>query len=80
MFVWEMAIALRGYIGSGSKSMASFALLIVTKVTSTHEAHEVPGLYVADPSVFPLPPSVDPSLTIMAFSVIAARSILSHLA
>jgi choline dehydrogenase-like flavoprotein len=49
-------------------------------VASSHEAHEVPGLYVADPSVFPLPPSVDPSLTIMAFSVIAARNILSRLA
>ncbi len=44
-------------------------------VGSDHQAHEVAGLYVTDPSVFPLPPSVDPSLTIMAFSVIAARSI-----
>jgi len=44
-------------------------------VASTHEAHEVPGLYVADPSVFPMQPSVDPSLTIMAFSIIAARAI-----
>ncbi|WP_293323109.1 GMC family oxidoreductase [Parvibaculum sp.] len=48
-------------------------------VASTHEAHEVPGLYVADPSVFPLPPSVDPSLTIMAFSVVAARHIQNAL-
>ncbi len=49
-------------------------------VASSHEAHEVPGLFVADPSVFPRPPSLDPSLTIMAFSVIAARSVAQRLA
>lgn len=48
-------------------------------VSCTHEAHEVPGLFVADPSVFPRPPSVDPSLTIMAFSVIASRWVLRQL-
>ena len=48
-------------------------------VKSTHEAHEVPGLYVADPSVFPMQPSVDPSLTIMALSHVAARHILERL-
>lgn len=48
-------------------------------VGSSHEAHEVPNLFVADPSAFPLPPSVDPSLTIMAWSVIAARSIQQKL-
>ncbi len=47
-------------------------------VKSTHEAHEVPGLYVADPSVFPMQPSVDPSLTIMALSHIAAMNILER--
>ncbi len=49
-------------------------------VASNHEAHEVPGLFVSDPSVLPRPPSLDPSLTIMAFSVIAARSLLQRLA
>jgi choline dehydrogenase-like flavoprotein len=48
-------------------------------VKSTHEAHEVPGLYVADPSVFPMQPSVDPSMTIMALSHITARNILGRL-
>lgn len=48
-------------------------------VKSTHEAHEVPGLYVADPSVFPMQPSVDPAMTIMAFSHIAAKNILEKL-
>ncbi len=48
-------------------------------VACNHQAHEVPGLYVADPSVWPLPPSVDPSLTIMAYSVIAAEAIAEHL-
>jgi choline dehydrogenase-like flavoprotein len=48
-------------------------------VSPTHQAHEVPGLFVADPSVFPRPPSVDPSLTIMAFSVVASRNLLHWL-
>lgn len=48
-------------------------------VRSTHEAHEVPGLFVADPSAFPLPPSVDPSLGIMAWSYVAAGAVRTHL-
>ena len=48
-------------------------------VAGDHQAHEVPGLYVADPSVLPRPPSVDPSLPIMAFSVIAAEAIAGAL-
>ena len=48
-------------------------------VKSTHEAHEVPGLFVADPSAFPLPPSVDPSLGIMAWSYVAAEGVKAHL-
>ena len=48
-------------------------------VKSTHEAHDVPGLFVADPSAFPLPPSVDPSLTIMAWSYVAADAIKTYL-
>lgn len=47
-------------------------------VKSSHEAWEVPGLYVADPSVFPMQPSVDPSMTIMALSHIAAKNILER--
>lgn len=37
-----------------------------------HRVHGLDNVYVSDPSVFPTPPSVDPSLTIMAFSRIAA--------
>ncbi len=48
-------------------------------VASSHEAHEVPGLFVADPSVFPRGPSVDPSETIMAWSHVAAQSVLHQL-
>ncbi len=48
-------------------------------VASTHEAHDVPNLFVADPSVFPSGPSVDPSEIIMAFSVIAARHVQEKL-
>lgn len=45
-------------------------------VGSDHQAHEVPNLFVADPSVFPSGPSVDPSETIMAFAYVAAGNIL----
>ncbi len=37
-----------------------------------HRVHGTDNLFVADPSVFPSPPSVDPSVTIMAFSYVAA--------
>ncbi len=42
------------------------------------EAHEVRGLYVADPNVFPTAPSVDPSETIAAFSLILADRLLER--
>ena len=40
-----------------------------------HRVHGTDNLFVADPSVFPTAPSVDPSLTIMAFSAVAAQSV-----
>jgi choline dehydrogenase-like flavoprotein len=40
-----------------------------------HRVHGTTNLYVADPSVFPSAPSVDPSLTIMAFAYVAAEKI-----
>jgi choline dehydrogenase-like flavoprotein len=44
-----------------------------------HRVHGTDNLYVADPSVFPTAPSVDPSLSIMAFSFVAADTIQSAL-
>jgi choline dehydrogenase-like flavoprotein len=44
-----------------------------------HRVHGTDNLYVADPSVFPTAPSVDPSLTIMAFSCIAAEVLHARL-
>ncbi len=44
-----------------------------------HRVHRTEGLYVADPSVFPTPPSVDPSVTIMAFAYVAAEHIAAAL-
>ena len=44
-----------------------------------HRVHGTDNLYVADPSVFPTAPSVDPSLSIMAFSFVAADVIQSSL-
>eukprot|EP01032_Pedospumella_encystans_P012491 gene12491-14451_t len=47
-----------------------------TSVTdSSHRVHGIDNLFVADPSVFPTGPSVDPSVSIMAFSYIAAEHI-----
>jgi len=40
-----------------------------------HRVHLTDNLFVADPSVFPTAPSVDPSLTIMAFSCVAFESV-----
>ena len=37
-----------------------------------HRVHGTDNLYVADPSVFPTAPSVDPSISIMGFSFVAA--------
>lgn len=44
-------------------------------VDSTHRVHGTANLFVADSSVFPTSSSLDPSLTIMAFSYLAARQI-----
>jgi choline dehydrogenase-like flavoprotein len=44
-----------------------------------HRVHGTDNLYVSDPSVFPTAPSVDPSLSIMAFSFVAADIIHSSL-
>ena len=44
-------------------------------VDSTHRVHGFANLFVADSSVFPTAVSVDPSLTIMAFSYVAAHCI-----
>lgn len=48
-------------------------------VDSTHKVHEIDNLYVSDSSVFPTSSSLDPSLTIMAFSYIAANFIQKNL-
>ncbi|MBK7584216.1 MAG: GMC family oxidoreductase [Myxococcales bacterium] len=44
-----------------------------------HRVHGLDNLYVSDPSVFPSPPSVDPSLTILAFSYVAAAAVDAQL-
>lgn len=44
-------------------------------VDSRHKVHGIDNLFVADSSVFPNSTSLDPSLTIMAFSYIAAQHI-----
>jgi choline dehydrogenase-like flavoprotein len=40
-----------------------------------HRVHGTDNLFVADPSVFPTAPSVDPSVSIMAFSCVAAAHV-----
>lgn len=49
-------------------------------VDSSHRVHGFDNLFIADPSVFPTGPSVDPSLTIMAFSYVAAKHVKEGLA
>lgn len=44
-----------------------------------HKVHYTDNLFVSDPSVFPTAPSVDPSMTIMGFSAIAAGHVKSYL-
>lgn len=47
-------------------------------VDINHKVHGFSNLYVADSSVFPTSSALDPSLTIMAFSHIAARDIAAR--
>ena len=47
-------------------------------VDHEHRVHGFDNLFVADPSVFPSPPSVDPSLTILAFSRVAAAAVAAR--
>lgn len=44
-----------------------------------HRVHGFDNLFVSDPSVFPSPPSVDPSLSILAFSRVAAAAVAAAL-
>ena len=44
-----------------------------------HRVHSTDNLYVADGSVFPTGPSVDPSLSILAFSFVAADAVAQAL-
>ena len=46
-------------------------------VDSNHKVHGLSNVYVSDSSVFPTSSALDPSLTIMAFSYIAAKSIIA---
>jgi choline dehydrogenase-like flavoprotein len=44
-----------------------------------HEAHDVPGLFIADGSVLPAPPGVNPQLSIIAFAARAGERIAAKL-
>ena len=44
-------------------------------VGSDHRVHGMDNLYIADSSVFPDSTALDPSMTIMAFSYVAAKFI-----
>lgn len=48
-------------------------------VDCDHRVHGTANLFISDPSTFPTPPSVDPSLTIMAFSYVAAERVSQQL-
>lgn len=61
----------------GAARMGASALDSV--VGYDHRVHGIDNLFVADPSVFPSPPSVDPSLTILAFSRVATDAVAAAL-
>jgi choline dehydrogenase-like flavoprotein len=62
--------------GGGARMGESSASAVVD---FEHRVHGTDNLFVADPSVFPSPPSVDPSLTILAFSRVAADAVDARL-
>ncbi|HEV2873286.1 MAG TPA: GMC oxidoreductase, partial [Actinomycetota bacterium] len=45
-----------------------------------HQTHELPGLYVADASLFPTASGVNPMLSVMALAHRAARLLAARLA
>ncbi len=61
--------------GGGARMGASARDSVVDE---EHRVHGFDNLFVSDPSVFPSPPSVDPSLTILAFSRVAAAAVAAH--
>jgi choline dehydrogenase-like flavoprotein len=47
-------------------------------ISSRCESHDIPGLFIADASIFPTSISVDPSLSIMAFAAKTATHVLDR--
>lgn len=47
-------------------------------INSQCESHDIPGLFIADGSIFPTSVGVDPSLSIMAFAAKTARHVLDR--
>ncbi len=70
----SMAIGLHlmGGLGMGSDSSKSV-------VSPNFHLHQNPNIFCADSSVFPNAPGINPSLTIMALSLMAAQKIKSQL-
>jgi choline dehydrogenase-like flavoprotein len=70
-------LRLEGFHPMGTARMGSDPSVSV--VGPTGETHDVPGLYVADASLFPTSLGVNPMLTIMAFSRHIARGLAERL-
>ena len=48
-------------------------------VDTSHETHDLRGLYIVDGSTVPGPPGVNPQLTIMAMATRAAEKIAERM-
>jgi choline dehydrogenase-like flavoprotein len=72
---------IHGSLGIGLHLMGGCALgksPATSVVSETFQVHRVPQLWIADSSVFPNAPGINPSLTIMALARRAAESLLAE--
>jgi choline dehydrogenase-like flavoprotein len=84
---WMRAVSRAGFAG-GRATLASYHQMgscrmgtdpATSAVGADHQAHELPGLYVADASLFPTASGVNPMLTVMALAHRAARLLAARL-
>jgi choline dehydrogenase-like flavoprotein len=84
---WMRAVSRAGFAG-GRATLASYHQMgscrmgtdpATSAVGADHQAHELPGLYVADASLFPTASGVNPMLTVMALAHRAAGLLAARL-
>ena len=73
-----MAFSLDGSYSSSKSKNHTWIDPRTSGVEPSGQRHGVPGLYVADGSIFPTAPGVNPQETIMALATIIARRIIDR--